>query len=100
LQHLLARVLRGELLVLLDARLRLRLPGARGHAHPLELTLQRTLERALRLLLLRQPVLLLIEPARVVPLPRDPLPAVELEDPLRHVVEEASVVRDRSHRDG
>ena len=39
--------------------------------------------------------LLLLEPARVVALPRDAVAAVELEDPARDVVEEVAVVGDR-----
>src|ERR1019366_4549243 len=77
-----------QLLERLDARLALRLPRARSHANPLEFARQRALPRARGLLLERHAVRLLLEPARVVPLPRDDLSAVELEDPLRHIVEE------------
>ena len=49
----------------------------------------------LGLLLEREPLLLLIEPRRVVALPRDAGAAIELEDPPGHVVEEVAVVRDR-----
>ena len=44
------------------------------------------------LLLLREPFVLLLEPARVVPFPRNPEPAIELEDPAGDVVEEVPVV--------
>src|SRR6185312_4745631 len=47
------------------------------------------------LLLDPEPGLLLLEPRRVVPLERDALAAVELEDPACDVVEEVAVVRDR-----
>ena len=83
-----------ELLVRLQARLALRLPRARGHAHPLELALERALARALGLLLDLEARFLLLEPGGVVALPRDARAAVELEDPARDVVEEVAVVRD------
>ena len=43
---------------------------------------------------------LLLEPARVVALPRDAGAAVELQDPARDVVEEVAVVRDGDDRAG
>ena len=43
---------------------------------------------------MREPLLLLLEPAGVVALVRDPAAAVELEDPAGDVVEEVPVVRD------
>src|SRR6266545_1727600 len=48
----------------------------------------------LGLLLLRESCLLLLEPRRVVAPERDPLAAVELEDPAGDVIEEVPVVRD------
>ena len=45
------------------------------------------------LLLVREPLLLLLEPRRVVALERDAAAAVELEDPAGDVVEEVAVVR-------
>ena len=53
---------------------------------------ERAAARLVDLLLLREPLLLLLEPARVVALPRDAAAAVELEDPARDVVEEVAVV--------
>src|SRR5262249_54922604 len=91
-------VLLQQVLVVRDARLRLRLPRARRHAHPLELALQRAPSRRLLLLLLGEALLLLVEPRGVVALPRNALPAVELEDPAGDVVEEVAVVRDRDDR--
>ena len=41
---------------------------------------------------------LLVEPARIVALPRDAFATVEFEDPLRNVVEEVTVVGDGNHR--
>ena len=68
---------------------------ARGDAaHPLELARERALARRLLLLLVREPRLLLLEPAGVVALVRDAAAAVELEDPAGDVVEEVAVVRD------
>ena len=55
---------------------------------------ERALARRLLLLLVREPRLLLLEPAGVVALVRDPLAAVELEDPAGDVVEEVAVVGD------
>ena len=66
---------------------------ARGElAHPLELAAEGLLAGGLALLLLLQPSALLLEPGRVVALPRDAPAAVELEDPAGHVVEEVAVV--------
>ena len=81
-----------ELVVGGDARLALALPGARRHADPLELALERGLAGAVRLLLGGQARLLLLEPGGVVALPGDARAAVELEDPAGHVVEEVAVV--------
>src|SRR5690606_15898714 len=88
------RLLGEQLLVGVQARLALRLPGARRHADPLELALQRALATALGLLLLREPLLLLLEPRRVIAFPRIGAAAVELEDPAGDVVEEVAVVGD------
>jgi hypothetical protein len=84
-----------QFLVALQPRLALGLPRARRHSHPLQFALQRALPRRRRLLLLRQTRPLLVEPRTVVPLPRNPAPAVQLQNPLRHVVQEVAVVRDR-----
>src|SRR5213083_30759 len=51
-----------------------------------------------RLLLVGEPLLLLLEPGRVIALPRDAAAAVELEDPAGHVVEEVAIVGDRHDR--
>ena len=79
-----------------DARLALRLAGARRHPDPLELALERPLAGGLGLLLAREALLLLLEPGGVVALPGDPVAAVELQDPAGDVVEEVAVV---GHRD-
>ena len=98
LVDLLLRVLREQLLVRVEARLALGLPRARRHAHPLQLALQRALAARFGLRFLREPLLLLLEPARVVALPGNALTAIELEDPAGDVVEEVAVVRDRDDR--
>src|SRR5262249_9627698 len=88
--------LRDEPVVRRDARLALRLPGPGRHPYPLELALQRAPARLVDLLLLREALLLLLEPARVIALPRDARAPVERGDPAGDVVEEVAVVR---HRD-
>src|SRR5438067_1793488 len=93
---LLRRVLAQQVLVRIQARLAFRLPRARRHPDPFELALERLLPPRLRLLLLREAVPLLLEPRRVIALPRDAVAAIELEDPAGDVVEEVAVV---GHRD-
>ena len=84
-----------QLLVGAEAGLALGLAGPRGQAHPFELARERALAGVDGLLLARQALQLLLEPARVVALERDAAAAVELEDPLGDVVEEVAVVGDR-----
>src|SRR4029079_5317622 len=81
-----------------DARLSLGLTRARRHSYPLELALQGAAPGLVDLFLLREALLLLLEPARVVAFPRDARAAVELDDPTRNVVEEVAVVRHRDDR--
>ena len=64
-------------------------------AHPLELALEHRLARGLLLSSTCEPLLLLLEPRRVVALPGNAVAAVELEDPAGDVVEEVAIVRDR-----
>ena len=87
-----------QLLVGRQASLALGLAGLGAHPDPFELAGERALACVRRLLLLRQPIELLLEPARVVAGERDPAAAVELEDPLRDVVEEVAVVGDGDDR--
>ena len=86
-------------------------PGARQvaallavHADPRQLVLQRAharrLLRAFLPLLRHDPAELLLQPAGVVALVRNAAPGVELQDPLRHVVQEVAVMRDDDHRAG
>ena len=70
------------------------LAGLGRHADPLQLPLQGALAGGGLLLLLGQSALLLLQPGRVVALEREAPAAVELEDPLGHVVEEVAVVGD------
>src|SRR5205814_2334177 len=74
--------LREHGLVVLQARLALRLAGARRHPDPLELARERPLARGVGLLLPLEPFLLLLEPRGVVALPRDAVAAGELERPV------------------
>src|SRR5204863_8371773 len=83
-----AAILGEQRLVVLEPRLRLRATRPRVESHPLELALDGPLPGAVLLLLLGEPLLLLLEPRRVVALVRDAAAAVELEDPPGHVVEE------------
>ena len=89
-------ILRKELLVRGEPRLRLRVARGRAHPHPLELALERAAPRGVLLLLDAEAGLLLLEPGGVVALEGDAPAAVELEDPAGDVVEEVPVV---GHRD-
>ena len=86
-------VLGRHLLVSLDTGLALGLPSARGHADPLQLALQRFLPREAGFLLLRQTLLLLLQPGRVVAFPRDAAAAIQFEDPAGDVIQEVPIVR-------
>src|SRR5262249_8487694 len=84
-----------QLLVSSQTRLRLRLARAWRHPDPLQLALERPLARSILLFLLREALALLVEPGGIVPLPGNPGPAVQLEDPAGHVVEKVPIVGDR-----
>src|SRR6185437_5666111 len=86
--------LREQLFVALVARLGFRLPGLRRGRDPLLLALEGALARGLLAAFLREALLLLLEPGRVVALVRDAAAAIELEDPDGHVVEEVAIVGD------
>src|SRR4029077_20921416 len=60
-----------QALVRAEPGFRLRVPGARGGAPPLDLAHEGAAARRLRLLRVRQPLLLLLEPGGVVALERD-----------------------------
>ena len=89
-----------QFLVALIARLRLGLAGARRGGDPLLLARERLLARLLLAALLRQPLLLLLQPGRIVALVGDAAAAIELEDPAGDVVEEVAVVGDDQDRAG
>src|SRR5437868_6996092 len=74
-------LLRQELFVALNARLRFRLACFGRRLDPLELARELTLARRFLLLLVGEPLALLLEPRRVVALPRNAGAAIELEDP-------------------
>ena len=83
-----------QLLVGVEARLSFRLARARRHANPFELAFERALTPGLGLFLLRETILFLLEPRRVVALPRNAPPAIELENPAGDVVQEVAIVGD------
>ena len=85
-------LLRDEVLVALDAGLGLGLARLGRCRHPLALALQRALAGLLLAPLLLQPLLLLLQPGRVVALVRNTAAAVELEDPAGDIVEEVAVM--------
>ena len=89
------RLLRRELLVGRHAGLALRLTGLRRHPDPLELLRERLLAGGGLLLLELEPRPLLLEPRRIVALEGDAAAMIDLEDPLRDVVEEVPVVGHR-----
>ena len=93
-------VLGQQLFVGVDAGLALGHAGARAHADPLELALEGALAAGVLFLLQGQALLLLLQPGGVVALPGDALAAVELQDPVGHVVEEVAVVGDGHHGAG
>ncbi len=95
---LLLHILVHHLVVGRQTRLRLGMAARGRHAHPLQLAFEGLAALRLLLLLHRHALGLLVEPARVVALPRNAFAAVELEDPARHVVEEVTVVGHGDHR--
>src|SRR5690606_7000535 len=95
-----ATALGDELVEGRDARLALGLAGLRRRAHPLELAGDLLLLRQVGLLLLGETLLLGVEPLGVVALEGEGAAAVELEDPLHHLVEEVAVVGDEQDAAG
>ena len=83
-----------KLLVALVARLGFRLPGARRGGDPFLLARERALVRLLLAAFLLEPLLLLLQPGRVIALVGNAAAAVELENPAGDVVEEIAVVGD------
>ena len=95
---LLGALLAQQLLVGVEPRLPFGLARARRHADPFELALERSLPFRLGLFLLRESVLLLFEPRRIVAFPGDAAAAIELENPAGDVVEEVAIVGDGDDR--
>ena len=90
----------GQLVVPRQTGLALRLPGLGVGPHPLQLALEHLGALGVLLPLDLQALLLGLEVRRVVALVGVGLAPVQLEDPLRHVVEEVPVVGDRQHAAG
>ena len=86
-----------ELVERREASLTLALSGPRRQANPLEFSFEGGLADFVGLLFSRESGLLLFEPRGVVAFPGNAVPAVELENPLRGVVEEVTVVCDRDN---
>jgi hypothetical protein len=90
-----ALLLGEQRLVAVEAGARLGAAALRGLAHPLELARDRAGARLLAAFLVREPLLLLLEPGGVIALEGEAAAAVELQDPAGHVVEEVAIVGDR-----
>src|SRR5579884_3115230 len=86
-----------QLFVAIEPRLALGLARLGRHANPFQLALQRLPPLGFGLFFLLQPHLLLLQPRRVVALERNPVAAIELQDPAGHVVEKVPVVRHGDH---
>ena len=79
-------LLRVELLEARNTRLGLCLAPLRILTHPLQLLAECLLARGLGRLLLLEPGTLLLQPTRIISLPRDAVTAVEFQDPLGGVI--------------
>jgi len=89
-RHALDRVLGQQIQILPDARLTFRLAAMGGHPHPFQFALKRFLPLAFGFLFVPQPFLLLVQPGGVIAFPGNALPVIQLEDPLRDIVQENS----------
>ena len=83
-----------HLLIRLQTGFALGVTCFRGHAYPFQLTFEGFAALALGLLFHGKTGGLLVEPRRVVALPRNAFATVEFEDPASHMVEEVTVVGD------
>src|SRR5262249_51646814 len=81
-----------QLFVGVETSLTFRLASPRRHANPFEFAFERPLTTRLGLFFLRETILFLLQPRRVVAFPGDASTAIELEDPSRHVVQEVAIV--------
>src|SRR5581483_8701402 len=86
-----------QLFVAIEPRLALGLARLGRHANPFQFALQRLPPLGFGLFFLLQSHLLLLQPRRVVALERNPVAAIQLQDPAGHVVEKVPVVRDGDH---
>src|SRR6202012_2148676 len=64
---------------------------------PFEFALDRLLPRLLLRGFLLQPLVFLLQPRRIISLPRNATAAIEFENPLGRVVEEVAIMRHRDH---
>src|SRR3569833_701193 len=96
---LLARLLE-QVLITLVARLGFGLPRFRRGRDPFLLTRQGALMRGFLAALLLQPLLLLLQPGRIIPLVGNALAAVALEDPAGDSGQEVAIMRDDQDRAG
>ena len=87
-----------HLLVSVQTSLTLSLTSLRSHVRPFKLALQRLAALRSLLLLLHHSRSLLLQPRRVVAVPRYALAAVELKNPFAHIVEEVAVVSNGDNR--
>ncbi|MGY3651612.1 hypothetical protein ACVWW2_006903 [Bradyrhizobium sp. LM4.3] len=89
-----------QFVIALIARLGFGLAGFRRGRDPFLLAGQRLLMSSVLAALLLEPLLLLLQPGRVIALVGDALAAIELEDPTRDVVEEVAIMGDDQDRAG
>ena len=89
-----------QLVVVVDARLTLRLLSPRIASHPLQLSRYQLLQRLALLCLSPEPLLALLQPAAVVALVRIQLARIDLQYVAGHVVEKVAVVRDGDDEPG
>src|SRR5262249_23783741 len=94
---LVAPRLLGELLISRDARFALCLPRLRRQSNPFQFAGERALLRLLLAAFLSDALGLLLEPARIIALVGEAMPAIELERPLRDGIEEVAVMGDEDH---
>ena len=77
-----------------ESGLTLGLASLGGHTHPFQLSFERASTLGVRAGRLRQTMLFLLEPCRVVALKRDSLAVVEFENPAGHIVQEIPIMGD------
>src|SRR4029077_19134474 len=92
------RCLGEQVLIALVARLGLGLARARARGDPLLLAREGALVLLLLASLLLEALLLLRQPRRIIAFVRNAAPAIELENPSGHIVEEVAVVGDDQDR--